>query len=231
MADKLFLICDTVGFVNVELVAKEGACDKGGMAKFRGKFQEADATNKNNRIYPYPVLERELGRLQPVIGERRLFGELDHPADSIIHLENASHLITNLWWEGKALMGEGEILPTPAGQILRSIIECGIPIGISSRGVGTAKTDASGRMIIDENFRLITFDCVADPSTHGAFGNPYTGESRRVAAAASQQHRADEAKKSEISRVSRIDNPRNEHIDPNIIIGYINAALRSKSKD
>src|SRR5499427_4990152 len=141
----------------------------GSLTKFRGKFQEADAVNKNKRMYPFGVLDENVKKLNDAIKARGLVGELDHPTDSIIHFEKASHVITKLWWEGTSLMGEGEILNTPHGKILRSLLNDGVRVGISSRGVGNGRTDENGILVIGESYKLITFDAVADPSTFAAF--------------------------------------------------------------
>jgi hypothetical protein len=100
---------------------------------------------------------------------RRLIGELDHPTDSIVHFSNASHLVTKLWWEGNILMGEGEVLNTPSGMILKKLLEANVGVGISSRGVGNGKVNENGILVIGESYKLITFDAVADPSTFSAF--------------------------------------------------------------
>ncbi|CAE7860317.1 21 [Symbiodinium microadriaticum] len=134
-----------------------------------GKFQEAEAINKNKRMYPYDVLDENLHRLMECVDDRRLVGELDHPTDSIIHFANASHVVTKLWWEGNVLMGEGEILNTPHGKVLKALINDGIKVGISSRGVGNGKVNEDGILVIGESYKLITFDAVADPSTFSAF--------------------------------------------------------------
>lgn len=139
------------------------------LVKFRGKFQEAGAANKNKRIYPWEVLDENVINLQEAIKDRRLIGELDHPTDSIIHFANASHIVTKLWWEGNVLMGEGEILNTPHGKVLKAISEAGVKWGISSRGVGSGKLNEDGILVIGESYKLITFDAVADPSTFSAF--------------------------------------------------------------
>ena len=143
----------------------------GGIAtvKFKGKFQEADAVNKNKRIYPYNILESGVKKLKEAMGKRRLVGELDHPADSIVHLKDVSHVITNLYWEGNVLIGEGELLNTPCGRIAKSLLENGSGFGISSRGVGNGKVNEDGILVIGEGYKLITFDIVADPSTYEAF--------------------------------------------------------------
>lgn len=140
-----------------------------GLVKFKGKFQEAEAINKNRRMYPFEVLNSNVKTLQECISKGGLIGELDHPTDSIIHFANASHKVTKLWWEGKTLMGEGLILNTPSGKILKSLINDGVRVGISSRGVGNGKVNEEGILVIGESYKLITFDAVADPSTSQAF--------------------------------------------------------------
>jgi hypothetical protein len=145
------------------------AAGSGGTVKFRGKFQEADAVNKNKRTYPFNILNDNVKSLQETIKNGGLIGELDHPTDSIVHFANASHKITKLWWEGKTLMGEGVILNTPHGKILKALINDGVRVGISSRGVGNGKVNEEGILVIGESYKLITFDAVADPSTSQAF--------------------------------------------------------------
>jgi len=164
--DNQVLLNDCCGGFCMSL--NESVTDKG-LTKFRGKFQEAEAVNKNKRIYPFQVLDENVKKLVPIIEARGLIGELDHPTDSIIHFEKASHIITKLWWEGNNLMGEGEILNTPHGKILKALINDGVRIGISSRGVGNGRSDENGILVIGESYKLITFDAVADPSTHAAF--------------------------------------------------------------
>lgn len=160
------LFCDSVGCP--EIVLCEGLSSAGGL-RFRGKFQEANATNKNKRMYPYDVLDSNVDRLMESVKLRGLLGELDHPQDSIVHFDKASHLVTNLWWEGNTLMGEGEILPTPNGLILKKLLESGVRVGISSRGVGNGQVNNEGILVIGESYKLITFDAVADPSTFSAY--------------------------------------------------------------
>lgn len=166
--DKILLIdcCDHGG---VTLNLNESTTVRNGKTVFRGKFQEAEAVNKNKRSYPYEVLDENVHGLQAAIKDRRLIGELDHPTDSIVHFANASHLVTKLWWEGNILMGEGEILNTPSGKVLKALLEDGVKVGISSRGVGNGKVNEDGVLVIGEGYKLITFDAVADPSTFDAF--------------------------------------------------------------
>lgn len=159
------LLIDCCGFADMDLM--ESAT--GGLLKFRGKFQEAEAVNKNKRMYPYDVLNGNIKKLQESLRSRSLIGELDHPTDSIVHFANASHLVTKLWWEGNTLMGEGEVLNTPMGKVLKALVNDGVRVGISSRGVGNGKVNENGILVIGESFKLITFDAVADPSTYNAF--------------------------------------------------------------
>lgn len=149
---------------------------KNGLLKFKGKFQEAEAVNKNKRLYPFTVLDENVKRLHDIVKSRGLIGELDHPTDSIIHFKEASHVITRLWWEGQILMGEGEILNTAHGKQLKELLNGGVRVGISSRGVGNGKVDEAGILVIGESYKLITFDAVADPSTFEAFQEKVTGE-------------------------------------------------------
>mgnify|MGYP003998533499 CR=1 FL=1 len=153
----------------MELHESSSSNGRGGGVSFRGKFQEAEAVNKNKRMYPKMVLESNVKRLDEAMKSGGLCGELDHPTDSIVHFENASHLVTKLWWDGNVLMGEGKILNTPCGKILQALINDGVRVGISSRGVGNGKVNENGILVIGESYKLITFDAVADPSTHAAF--------------------------------------------------------------
>jgi hypothetical protein len=171
------LIIGGVGAILNEMVSLNEATDLGKPLKFRGKFQEAEAINKNKRMYPYAVLNGNVVKLQETIDSGGLIGEMDHPQDSIIHFANASHKITKLWWENNTLMGEGVILNTPAGKILRALINDGVRIGISSRGVGNGKVNEDGILVIGESYKLITFDAVADPSTYSAFQKKVSSES------------------------------------------------------
>lgn len=162
----LFIDCCSNGAFEMNL--NESVTDRG-LTKFKGKFQEAEAVNKNKRIYPFAVLDENVKKLKPIIEARGLIGELDHPTDSIIHFDKCSHIVTKLWWDGNNLMGEGEILNTPYGKILKSLLNDGVRVGISSRGVGNGRSDENGILVIGESYKLITFDAVADPSTHSAF--------------------------------------------------------------
>lgn len=172
MNDGEWLVSECTGNISFDLLES----NKGpGPLKFKGKFQEANAVNKNRRMYPYDILEHNVTRLTEAVKARGLLGELDHPTDSIIHFENASHLITRLWWDNQVLMGEGEVLDTPSGKLLRSLINANVRVGVSSRGVGNGSTNEDGVLVIGESYKLITFDVVADPSTFSAFQQKIVG--------------------------------------------------------
>jgi hypothetical protein len=151
---------------------------KGGPMRVRGVFQRADEENNNKRIYPKALLEREIQKLDEAMKGRRLMGELDHPSHDSVKLSNVSHLITKLEAKGNEIIGEAEILDTPMGKVAKALIEGGVQVGISSRGMGTLSEGQDGKRYVNEDFRLITWDLVADPSTRGAF--PTLAESNNL---------------------------------------------------
>ena len=136
-----------------------------------GVCQKAATRNGNGRIYPKDVLAREVQRYQELINERRALGELDHPDDSVINLKNASHLITKMWWDGDNVMGKIEVLDTPSGKVLKELLKSGVKLGISSRGMGSVR-ESAGDAVVEEDFQLICFDMVSEPSTPGAYMAP-----------------------------------------------------------
>jgi len=139
----------------------------GGMI-LSGKLQEADIQNGNGRIYPHRVLMREMKNYEKLVKERRALGELDHPEDSVINLKNAPHLVTDVWWDNKNVMGKVKVLDTPSGQVLKSLVSSGVKLGISSRGMGSVQ-ESAGQTIVEDDFQLICFDFVSEPSTPNAF--------------------------------------------------------------
>ena len=139
----------------------------GGMV-LSGKLQEADVQNGNGRVYPHKVLMREVENYKKLVKENRALGELDHPDDSVINLKNASHMVTSIWMEDKAVMGKVKVLNTDAGKTLRALVEDGVKLGISSRGMGSV-SEGAGKVVVQEDFQLICFDFVSEPSTPNAF--------------------------------------------------------------
>lgn len=137
--------------------------------KIRGRFQKCDEQNNNGRVYPRKILESQVQAIQDKINERSLVGALDHPPNDAIHLSQASHLITSLKVDKHGdVIGEAEILSTPNGKIVEALLNDGVKIGISSRGLGSV-SEGENCAIVNEDFKLITFDLVSDPSTKGAF--------------------------------------------------------------
>ena len=140
-----------------------------------GVCQKSGTKNGNGRIYRKETLQREVENYQRVIRERRSLGELDHPDDSVINLKNASHLAVKMWWDGENVLGKFEVLDTPSGRILKDLIKAGVKLGISSRGLGTVK-EVQGQTIVEDDFQLICFDFVSEPSTPNAFMNLQEGK-------------------------------------------------------
>jgi len=134
-----------------------------------GIFMQADKNNRNGRRYPAAVMEKELSRYQQMINEKRSLGELGHPDNPSINLNQVSHLITSLRFEGKDIIGRAKILETPMGKIARNFIEEGVRLGVSSRGLGSLKEGRDGIMEVQDDFHLATVDIVADPSAPDAF--------------------------------------------------------------
>ena len=150
------------------LTEEEKAFVANGGMYLTGIMQRADTQNGNGRVYPSRVLMREVENYKKLVKESRALGELDHPEDSVINLRNASHMITEVWWDNKNVMGKAKILDTPSGQILRSLVDSGVKLGISSRGMGSVSEGAAGT-IVEDDFQLICFDFVSEPSTPNAF--------------------------------------------------------------
>lgn len=167
------LLIDCLSFEVSRDVINE-ATSKSGPFIVKGVLQRANAKNQNGRIYPKDVLEREAAKYQEhFIKERRALGELDHPESQVVNLQNVSHNIIDMAWNGDDLIGSVEILTTPSGNILRELFKAGIKLGISSRGMGSVKKNVrESADEVQDDFELIAFDFVSNPSTRGAFLYP-----------------------------------------------------------
>ena len=170
-------------------LCKDGVCQdllterekkevQAGAIYLSGRMQTCETKNGNGRIYPCEVLRKEITRYQAVIKDNRALGELDHPDDSVINLRNVSHVIVDMWWEGKDVMGKIKVLNTPSGNILKGLINSGIKLGISSRGLGSVRESTQGT-VVQEDFELICFDIVSEPSTPNAYMFP-EGKQRKT---------------------------------------------------
>ena len=162
------LICELAETVEYELIEEEGKPKK---YFIEGIFMQSEKKNKNGRIYPLPVLEKEVDRyVKEYVTPKRAFGELGHPDGPTVNLDRASHMITSLKREGKNFVGRAKILNTPNGQIVKSLIDEGAQLGVSSRGMGTLKPDAKNTQVVQSDFYLASAaDIVADPSAPNAF--------------------------------------------------------------
>ena len=144
------------------------AASNGGRYIMRGILQKANTLNQNGRVYPIDILEREVRNYQKFIAENRALGELDHPDSSVVELKNASHIVRVAYMQGDVCYGSVEILDTPSGKILKSLVDSGVTLGISSRGVGSTRKEGDYQVVQDD-FQLICWDFVTEPSTPGAF--------------------------------------------------------------
>ena len=160
------LICELQEAVNYELLEEE---NKPKQYFIEGIFMQSEKKNKNGRIYPMEVLEKEVGRyITEYVEPKRAFGELGHPDGPTVNLDRASHMITDLRKEGKNFVGRAKILGTPNGEIVKNLIDEGARLGVSSRGMGTLKPEKKAQ-IVQDDFQLICWDFVSEPSTPGAF--------------------------------------------------------------
>jgi hypothetical protein len=163
------LLIDHTPFHIAKLTLSEAKMAPGGRMRIKGKLQESEVKNGNGRIYPKEILEREAKKYaETAIKSNTAMGELDHPESTIINLKNASHNIKRIWWEGNDLMGELELLNTPSGKIAQEIVSAGIPLGISSRGMGSVQ-QIGETVEVQDDFELLCWDLVSVPSTPNAY--------------------------------------------------------------
>ena len=169
------LIVDYIPFEILPEQISESMKENNGKLVVKGVLQRADTKNQNGRVYPKEILMREAKKyFKNFIHQKRAMGELDHPESSVVNLANVSHNITEMNWNGDDLVGTVEVLGTPAGNILKELFKSGIKLGISSRGMGSVETmnEDEGSQEVQDDFELIAFDFVSNPSTHGAFMYP-----------------------------------------------------------
>tara|TARA_Y100001937_G_C7045150_1_gene296476 strand:- start:34 stop:651 length:618 start_codon:yes stop_codon:yes gene_type:complete len=157
-----------IGSINESHGAKYGVP---GAFIVQGVLQRAGAKNQNGRVYPKNILMRECQKYQrEYIDQNRALGELDHPESSVVNLNNVSHNVLKIWWDGDDLKGTVQVLDTPSGKILKALFKEGITLGISSRGLGSVKQlQRESTVEVQDDFELICWDFVSNPSTHGAF--------------------------------------------------------------
>ena len=168
MHETLKLITTWTPFEYSSQTIKESKEKNNGKIIMKGVLQKAETLNQNGRVYPKPILEREVRNYQKFIRENRALGECDHPDSSVVELKNVSHIVREAHMEGDMVYGTVELLDTPCGQILQNLISAGVTLGISSRGVGSTRKDGD-LDVVQDDFQLICWDFVSEPSTPGAF--------------------------------------------------------------
>ena len=168
MHETLKLITTWTPFEYSPKTIKESKEKNNGKIIMKGVLQKAETLNQNGRVYPLPILEREVRNYQKFIRENRALGECDHPDSSVVELKNVSHIVREAYMEGDMVYGTVELLDTPCGQILQNLISAGVTLGISSRGVGSTRKDGD-LDVVQDDFQLICWDFVSEPSTPGAF--------------------------------------------------------------
>tara|TARA_Y100000310_G_C20561442_1_gene753265 strand:- start:126 stop:731 length:606 start_codon:yes stop_codon:yes gene_type:complete len=168
MGEKLQLLTEWTPLTYTVDMIKESKNLNSGKIMLKGVLQKCNTLNQNGRIYPQSVLQREVTNYQKFISENRALGECDHPDSSVVELKNVSHIVREARMDGDNVIGVIEILATPSGNILKSLIEAGVTLGISSRGVGSTRKQGDTQ-IVQDDFQLICFDMVSEPSTPGAF--------------------------------------------------------------
>ena len=167
------LLVDTILFSASPKQINESERKNNGKVIVSGVLQRAEAKNQNGRVYPKNILTREVKKyIENQIKENRALGELDHPDSSVINLRNVSHNVLGVDWKGNDVIGRVEILPTPSGNILKQLLGAGIRLGISSRGLGSVEEVNESTVEVQDDFELIGWDFVSNPSTHGAFMYP-----------------------------------------------------------
>ena len=162
------LLTNWTAFEYTKEMIQESREKNDGKIVMNGILQKADTLNQNGRIYPLSILEREVRNYQKFIRENRALGECDHPDSSVVELKNVSHIVREAYMDGGVCYGVVELLDTPCGKILQSLVESGVTLGISSRGVGSTRDDGENQ-IVQDDFQLICWDFVSEPSTPGAF--------------------------------------------------------------
>ena len=161
------LFSEVVEEVEYITEAKEGG---GKNYKIKGIFLQADIKNRNGRVYPMEVLEKEVARYnKKFINENRAYGELGHPEGPTVNLERVSHMVTELYPDGKNFIGEAKIMETPMGKIVKNIMNEGGKLGVSSRGMGSLNQKNGANYVRDDFYLATAADIVADPSAPNAF--------------------------------------------------------------
>ena len=156
---------------DVEFITEELNEDTGKKSyKIKGVFMQSDVKNRNGRVYPQEILAKEVAKYNKnFIQEKRAFGELGHPDGPTVNLERVSHMITDLYPDGKNFIGEAKIMSTPMGEIVKNLMDEGAKLGVSSRGMGSLQSRGGTNYVKDDFYLATAADIVADPSAPNAF--------------------------------------------------------------
>jgi hypothetical protein len=165
------VLIETQLFRPIGNLISEAKTSERGNPLVEGILATAEVKNGNGRYYSKELWEREIDKYQQNVKENRAVGELDHPDSSVVNLKNVSHNIKDIWWDGDNVMGKIEILPTPSGNILKSLLDSNITVGVSSRGMGSLTKNGSV-MEVQDDFELVCWDFVSTPSNPGSFMTP-----------------------------------------------------------
>jgi len=164
------LLIETISFQPRPLKLSE-AKGSSGLSLVEGILATAEVKNGNGRYYSKRIWDREIKKYMDSVKENRAVGELDHPESTVINLKNVCHNIKDIWWDGDHIMGKIEILPTPSGNILQALINSGITVGVSSRGMGSVR-QMGETLEVQDDFELLCWDFVSTPSNPGSWMMP-----------------------------------------------------------
>jgi len=161
---------ENLSFDQAKMVVESDGTDNGKSLYMTGIFIQGDKRNQNQRVYPAKEIARAVKTLNDQIeGGYSVLGEVDHPDDLRINLDRVCHMVTKMWMEGADGYGKLKILPTPMGNLVKTMLESSVKLGVSSRGSGNVREDGSGEV---SDFEIITIDVVAQPSAPGAYPTP-----------------------------------------------------------
>jgi hypothetical protein len=164
------LLIETISFQPKALKLSE-AKGSSGLPLVEGTLATAEIKNGNGRYYSRKIWDREIDKYMDSVKNNRAVGELDHPESTVINLKNVCHNIKDIWWDGNNIMGKIEILPTPSGNILQALINSGITVGVSSRGMGSVR-QMGETLEVQDDFELLCWDFVSTPSNPGSWMMP-----------------------------------------------------------
>jgi hypothetical protein len=187
-----------------EYIVEENNRNSPASLYIKGPYMMAEGVNKNKRLYPIDELRNEVVRYtEEMVKPGRAMGELNHPASADVDLERACHVVTELYEDNNVFFGKSKVLSTPCGLIVKSLIEDGVKVGMSSRALGTLKESRGFNVV--KNMRLVAVDCVADPSYPKAFVNGILESKQWVLASAGKYEEVYENFEKSISRLPKHD--------------------------